>query len=395
MMVASKRMFSVAILVETSTSWGSRIIEGINNYVREHTTWTYAIDHRGVYEAAGLPCGWRGDGIIARVITPSIAEEIKHAGVPAVNVSWITVPNSGIPQVTVNESTVGKLACEYLLERGFTNFGYYGPPHRPHYVDRMRVTFDRAIKTAGYDSAFFDPDRFLRTGQSSHEDTKRLSKWLRSLPQPAGVLTWNTAGARRITDACHTLGIRVPDQLAVLSGDHDALMANIALPPLTCIDHAPSLVGYEAARLLDEMMAGKPKPSQPIYVEPRGIIERQSTDTLAVDDPDIAKVLNYIHTHASESIRVDDLLQIVPLSRRALEIRFSQTIGRSPAKEIRRARLKIAQRLLIETDQTITQIAEACGFIHAELLQRSFRQELQMTPSAFRQRYQSSNLNLL
>ncbi len=378
----------IALLIETSTSWGSQIIEGVNDYVHDHQPWILSLDHRGVYETPRLPFDWQGDGIIARVISPALVEQITRTAVPAVNVSQIQVPNSPLPQVTADEHAIGQLTAEHLLDRGLKSFGYVGPPYRAHYTDRVVKAFADTLARAGREFSYFDPDRHVRTGDTSHDSLPQLIRWIQALPRPLGIVAWNTAGARRVTNACAELELHIPDDVAVLSADQDELMARIANPPLSCVDHAPRRVGYEAAALLHRLMDGQAPPPAPLLVAPLGVVARQSTDTLSVDDADVASAIRFIRENAHRPIRVGDVVRAVPLSRRALELRFRRVLGRSPAAEIRRARIDRARRLLVETQLSVGQIATRCGFNHTEVLQRVFRSELKLSPSQYRSRYQ-------
>jgi LacI family transcriptional regulator len=121
-----------------------------------------------------------------------------------------------------------------------------------------------------------------------------------------------------------------------------------------------------------------------VYVPPLRIVTRHSTDTVAMDDGDIALAVRHIREHATASLNVPDLLQVTKVSRRILEQRFQQVLGRSPAEEIRRVRLNRAKELLTITDWKIPGIAAASGFSSAEVLNQIFRRELDTTPTLYR-----------
>src|SRR5947207_2945535 len=100
-------------------------------------------------------------------------------------------------------------------------------------------------------------------------------------------------------------------------------------------DHGFSIVriGFEAARLLDDLLDGAPRPATPITIAPSGVVTRQSTDVTAVSDPDVLAALNFIREHADQPLRVEDVLEQVPLGRRTLERRFRVAMGRSILSE--------------------------------------------------------------
>ena len=58
------------------------------------------------------------------------------------------------------------------------------------------------------------------------------------------------------------------------------------------------------------MMAGEQISPEAHRIEPLGIATRQSTDTLAIDDPNIAATVRFIREHACDGINVDDVQHI-------------------------------------------------------------------------------------
>src|SRR5439155_6493209 len=143
-------------------------------------------------------------------------------------------------------------------------------------------------------------------------------------------------------------------------------------------------IGFEAARMLDELLDGSPPPKQPMLLAPIGVVTRQSTNVSAVTDADVVAALKFIREHAHEPIRVEDVLDAVPLGRRTLERRFRQTMGRSVLSEIRRAHVERAKQLLSATQLSMPGIAQGCGFSNCSRLGITFRQLAGMTPSEFR-----------
>ena len=78
--------------------------------------------------------------------------------------------------------------------------------------------------------------------------------------------------------------------------------AMMCVPPLSSVDINGEQIGYEAARLVDRMIHGAKPPSKPILIAPRRVVIRQSSDSIAIDDPDIAAAMRFIRDHAGEPI---------------------------------------------------------------------------------------------
>jgi LacI family transcriptional regulator len=151
-------------------------------------------------------------------------------------------------------------------------------------------------------------------------------------------------------------------------------------------------IGFEAAALLARLMAGgSPGPSS-ILVKPMGVMARQSTDVLAIDDRHIAAALKHIREQACEGVDVESILKVVPLSRSVLERRFSQILGISPKAEILRVRLDRVCRLLSESDLPLAEVAQKAGFEHPEYMSRLFKKKMGITPGEFRRSGGSASL---
>jgi LacI family transcriptional regulator len=374
----------VAVLIETSTTWGRQVIRGVVDYVRSSSHWEFLVDWHGVHEQMRLPRDWRGEGIIARVTSRSLARQIESLRVPTVNVSWSVVPGIKLPQVAADEGAISRLAAEHFQERGFWHFAYVGCSDQLNYVDHCGPTFAQAVADLGYDCVCFRPRRTKPAAARRPPRIEELAAWLRRLPKPVAILAWDAVRGRQVTEACWKSGIHVPEEVAVLAGYNDDLICEISLPPLSGIDQCPERVGYAAAELLDGMMRGGRAPTLRKDIPPAGVVTRRSTDTLAHDDPDLVAAIRFIREHAHQPIAVKDILKLVPVSRRSLEQRFSEELGRSPATEIRRVHLQRAMELLSRTDMAIPAIASASGFLHPEVMTRAFRRELGVSPTTYR-----------
>jgi LacI family transcriptional regulator len=189
-----------------------------------------------------------------------------------------------------------------------------------------------------------------------------------------------------VLQACAIGGVGVPEEVAVMGVDNDDLIVRLTTPPLSSIDINAERVGFEAARVLDELMRGKPAPKNPVLVPPMGLVTRQSTDILAIEDEDVAAAVRFIRAHKGRALSVQDVLDNVPVSRRSLYRKFEETMGRSLAQEIRLAHIEQAKRLLTTTDWSVARIAEASGFAGATRFGIVFRRLTGLTPSAYRAR---------
>lgn len=377
----------VALLIDTATSWGAGLIEGVAAYSKENgLAWLFSLEPRGKYERMLLPERWRGDGVIARVTHPALAEQLIKCRLPAVNVSWFRFGENLIPRCSCDETSAAEMAADYYLGKGHRQFAYCGSALRPSHHDRLGEAFVGYLGQLGYPCERFTPECERFAQLDSEQQLRELSEWLRRLPRPTALLTFDDLQGRLVTEACVQAGVAVPDHVAVLGGEHDALSSKISTPPLSGVDQGPTEVGFHAAKMLHRLMDGAVGGATDLLLPPRRIITHQSTDQVAVPDEMIAAAIRYIQDHHAGDLRIGDLLQAVPMSRRALEIGFKRHLGRTPREEIRRVRVEKAMSLLCDTDMPVTRIASKCGFDRPELLTRAFRREVQTTPSEFRRR---------
>ena len=379
----------VALLIESSNAYGRGLLHGVVSYVREHRPWSFYVveQGRGDPPPAWL-ANWDGDGIIARIENPKIARAIVKSGLPAVDVSAARLIPS-LPWVETNDISIAKLAAEHLLGRGFKHFAFCGDA-RFNWSKWRLAHFADAIRFAGFDCGVYQP--IEARGQKIEQQIAGIATWLKNLPRPVGVMACYDIRAQQVLTACRSLGLAVPDEVAIVGVDNDELLCDLCSPPLSSVIPNNHQAGYEAARLLDQMMSGVKVPPKPHLIEPIRVAIRQSSDVLAVHDRDIALAMHYIREHACDGINVSDVLKAVPLSRRVLESRFKKLLGITPHEEILRVQLNRVKQLLTETSLSLFQIAGRTGFEHVEYLSVVFKREVGMPPRAFRQRNRAERL---
>ena len=218
----------------------------------------------------------------------------------------------------------------------------------------------------------------------------RVHRWMRDLPKPAGILASNDIAARELADICRQLGLRVPDEVSLLGVDNDDLECGLASPPLSSVALPARQVGYDAAKLLDSLILGKPAPREPWFLPPLGVVTRQSTDARAIRDPAVVAAIDFIRAHAAEAIHVDQIASHVVQSRRMLEYKFRDQLGHTILDEIRRVRVGRVKELLAGTDLSMPAIARRTGFSTPQRMAIVFGQLTGQTPSAYRRQTQGA-----
>ncbi len=377
----------VALLVETSTSFGRRLIQGVADYVRENGPWSVYVEQRSIYDPAPPWLRhWDGDGIISRAAYPELARLVLQTQVPVVDLNE-QVLGLGLPLIFNDHRAIGRLAAEHLLERGFRHFGFIGHPGI-YWSEERHQGFTEAVQDAG-----FCCEEYRGTGktrrryhqQSWEREMDRVGAWVRELPKPVGIMAANDFRAVQLLDACRRAQVAVPEEAAVIGVDDEEVACELASPPLSSVVPDAWRMGWEAAALLDKLMCGEKPPFMEKFIPPKGIVVRQSTEITALDDPLLAAALSYIRQFACQEIHIKDVVRYVGLSRSALQRRFRRSLGRSIHEMILQTRLERVKVLLAETDLSLTEIALRTGLHYAEYLHSVFRKHFGLTPGQYRQ----------
>ncbi|MEP3479649.1 MAG: DNA-binding transcriptional regulator [Fuerstiella sp.] len=374
---------SVALLIETSNAYARNLLSGIVSYLHTQTSWSVSLpeQHRGADPPTWLR-SWKGDGVIARIETESIAKVIRRLKVPIVDVSAARhVPSA--PWVETDDSAMAEAAFQHFRERGFRQFAFLAEPEFT-WSNLREAGFIKAAQASNFQCHVFHSRKPDTRNFSWAQERNRMGHWLRQLPRPVGIFACYDIKGQQVLDLCREQSISVPEEVAVLGVDNDELLCDLCNPPLSSIMPAAQQAGRQAAELLELMMDGQKVPPLPHLIKPLGIVTRQSTDVIAIDDQDVADAMKFIRDHACEGINVNTVLDTIPLSRRVLEKRFQEIIGRTPHQEIARRRLEQVRRLLIETDLTLRQIASKTGFRNEEYLSVAFRKATGISPGQYR-----------
>ncbi len=377
----------VALIVDPGRPYDRRIIRGVAAYVQRHRRdWSLYVEEDPLARLPDLDA-WAGDGILANFDDRRIAEAVTTLGVPVVGVGGgygYYEENPEIPYVRTDNRAIARLAAEHLIDLGFRRFAFCSePPSRSNGWSQERAdAFCECVAEGGFScevyAGRFSPAKQWRKSQAA------LQKWLQQLERPIGMMACNDARARHVLQACRIAGLQVPDDVAIVGVDNDDIMCELTRPPLTSIEQGAMRVGFEAAALLDEMMAGKTPAQQRMAVPPERLVARQSTDVMAVADEEVAESIRYIRQHACDPIQVRDVLEKAGMSRSTLEARFRESIGRSIHAEIRRVQIDAARRLLITTNMPIKEVVQRVGVSSVQYFTAMVRHATGQTPGEIR-----------
>ena len=383
-------METIGILIERQRTYGRRLCEGIIRFARERTNWTLRI-----VDFMNLPQIAHNkdiDGFIARVMDDRAEEQLRATGKPVVDV-FFERPRMGFAAADQNALLVGQMAAQHFIEHRFTNFAFCGYNGRS-YSDRRRDAFIQCLEQNHFGCAIYrTPPSALKDFNNSvvlqerfgfASDHRALATWISKLPKPVGVFCSHDMRAYHLAEACRSLRLQIPDEVAILGADDDELVCNFSDPPLSSIDQNAYGIGYAAAETLQSMLQNPGIVPPPVLIAPVHLIERESTRIYPVNPPWLSDALIFIRRNISGNLTASDVYAAVGKSHTLVDSAFRKTFGTSVQKTIIRTRLEEAKRLIRDTSLTLTEIAAKTGFSTVQYFCSSFSKACGSSPSAYR-----------
>ena len=391
-MIASPK---VALLIETSRGYGRGLLRGIMKYARLHGPWQFHLTPGDFEQIVPKMRDWKGDGIIARVINKKTAGFLIKSGLPLIALDLPETISTdfrrkGVRFVELASDSDGatQMAAAHLLEKRFRHFAFVGY-HDQVWSEKREKTFVRRLEHQGHKVHLYRMPIRQGVPLSWEKEEQVLVQWLKTLPKPIGLMACNDQRGREVLDACHLAEIAVPEEISVIGVDNDELLCELSFPPLSSVALNAVQGGYLAAMTLHEMIEGAPVGDKKIIVSPLHVVERRSTDAVAIDDIDVATALRFIHMQPPDKLLIENVVESTCVSRRVLELRFRKLLGHTILQEIQKVRIERAKRLLQETDSSVPQIAESVGFSTASYFIQNFRDNVGMTPAKYRKKTRS------
>jgi LacI family transcriptional regulator len=371
----------VALLVETSNAFSRELLYGVRDWMQAHGSWAIHLSEQGRGSQPPNWLGsWRGEGIIARIENETIASAVRACGLPTVNVSASGLAPE-FPSVTSDSAAIAQQAATHLLERGMRHFGYCGDARftwsQNHGENLVTALRERRHACHVFPSSSGDAADWRK-------EQAKLARWLKSLPKPVGVMTCFDIRGQEVLDVCRAIGLRVPEDVAVIGQHNDELLCELCDPPLSSVIPNARRAGFQAAAMLDRLMRGQAVLQTQIQIPPIGIATRQSTDLVAVEDQRLAQAMRFIREHAHEVITVEDIARSAGISRSLLERKFREAFSQSPWDHVMQLRLRHAEQLLSQTRLSIAEIAERTGFGTPEYFSAAFRKLTGISPRSAR-----------
>src|SRR5258705_3872548 len=351
----------VALLVDTSYGVRRDMLLGITRFIRQHGPWSLYVtsgEHKAVLPQMDQ---WRGNGIIARIPDERTEQAVVNAGLPTIclcgleNQERLRRSLPLLSNVTFDAADeVSRLAVTHFTDRRFRNFAYVGFDNIVWSKLREAAYCEELRRSGFVPLVYRKPSRL--SDRVWENEQPLLTKWIADLPKPIAILACNDDRGRHVLEACRFANVEVPEEVAVLGVDNDEIFCDVADPQLSSIALEAEEAGFRAAELLNGMMNGSISKPGAVNVKAVRVVTRRSSDVFAVNDSDVSAALKYIRREHGREISVADVASEIAISRRSLEKRFREVVGRTVLDEIQRARLEHAKQLLTETSYPISKV---------------------------------------
>lgn len=345
--------------------------EGIARFAGQHR-WHLNVS---ILKDFQLPDHWQGDGIITSLNNSRQLEEfVLGAKVPTVDLS-IWREEIPLPRVAADNVAIGRLGAEHFIDLGYRNCAWFGLAMNR--VSRTRVAaYDEVLRAAGI--------QCIRLDTRKPQDPVYIRKRVLELPKPCAIYTKSDYDSAWLADICLDAGLSIPDDIAILGADDNRLICESQAVPLSSVAYDLSAIGYEGAAMLDQLMSGKRLEQELKLIRPKGITVRQSTDSMAVTDPLIRSVIEYLKSEYRMPLGTDALAERFRVSRRQLEMRFREQMHCSIREQLIRIRIKEAKALLDLSAEPVETIAALTGFCHAPHFSTTFKKHVGLSPTQYR-----------
>jgi LacI family transcriptional regulator len=381
------KYFKVALLINPSRKYTQGILSGIARYSRFRGTWNFyrPLDYREKKAKTNLlqiMKDLKPDGVLMR--EPPGMDKIIMMNIPAVTFPYSQETFSKIANAVVDHVAVGEMAAKHFIDRGFSHFAYIGFEDWWWSLKR-KEGFQKTLQQTGYEILAYSSATKKKLKWS--DELPQIADWIRSLPKPIAVMACNDDRGELVIEACKIANVPVPEEVSVIGVDNDQLVCDLCNPPLSSISLSLEKSGYEAAKLLDQLMSKKLESPHNIFIIPTHVATRRSTDTLAIDDKEVAAALRFIKNNIKKNLCVSDVVDNVALSRRVLEKRFRTLLNKSIHVEIKQNRIKLMEQMLYDNTMSIMEIAHELNFDDVTHFSRYFHNEKGLSPSKYRKKF--------
>lgn len=194
-----------------------------------------------------------------RAIDPAEHRAMRAAGIYVARV--VLTPESGREgRLTLRNEVIGHMQAAHLVATGHRHIGYAAPTDdRLREVSQLRLAGVRAAcREHGLSEPVLQP-----VAPAVESAAAAAAAWRGEDPPVTGVCAYNDDTAFALLAGMRTIGLRAPDDLAVVGVDNIST-APFASPPLTTVDQDIPGISAQLSRMVIQGIAGKRPPRPPL-----------------------------------------------------------------------------------------------------------------------------------
>ena len=380
-------MVKLLFITDFTESFAYALLRGIIRYSNQTEQWVVCrmppaykrdLGLKGVIKWAKR---WGADVVIGQFEADDRVELFRRNGIVALAQDY-KAKFSNIPNITGDYILTGRMAADLYLHKGFRNFAFFGYKD-VCWSDERCDGFRQRIEEAGLGDNFYIYDKQV-IDNLWYYDATELRDWLLSLPKPVAVMACDDNQGNALIEACNSAGVKIPSELSVIGVDNDEVICTLSDPTLSSISVDIEQGGFETAQMAVKMIKDPLYKGSDIMLHPKRIVHRVSTSAYATTDKEVLLALQFIRQNLDKKLSVNDVLEQVPLSRRLLEVRFKNVLGESIYQYISQQRIGRFSEMLLETNDSIQEIAYKLGEDDAKSICRRFKELKGCTPSQWR-----------
>lgn len=381
-------MIKVLVLIDSTTEFSRRFLTGLIQYANENGPWTFyrlPSYYKALYGESGIVeriKEWKIEAVIAQWEYEGV-DFLNQLDIPVFLQSYKNI-SGRFSRISGDYIGAGVMAAQFFAKRYFKNFAFYG--NKNFFWSRARAEGYRREVERIKGSYYYFESELLDSMQWSREHVE-LDNWLQGLPKPVALFACDDNFALQVSEMCKVNNINIPDELSLLGLDNDELICNLSHPSISSIVTDDENGGYQTGKMLQNLILNKNNVPFNINIDPVRIELRQSTEKYNISDNYIKTVIDYINENIRLNISIDKLAEIVPLSRRNLEMKFKEATGTSVYQFILDKKVDLISTELLTTDKDLLDIAIGMGFNDVRNVYRIFKKHTGYTPVGYRKKY--------
>lgn len=387
-------MIKILLLIDFSSEFSRGILKGLIQYSKDHGPWIFyrlPSYYKTLYGEKGViqwAKEWKADAIIARW-----DEEGTHL-LTSLNIPIILQNYKSrsdyFSNLTGDYIGTGEMAAHFFIKRRYQNFAFYGNKGVIWSQERAEG-FRKEIEKAGGNYYYFESENL--DGEQWSSSHLQLDNWLLSLPKPIALFACDDSFALRVSEICKINNIAIPDEIALMGVDNDELICNLSDPTISSIVLDVEKGGYEAGRLMDQLIHHQREEPFNIVIRPTRFELRKSTEKYNITNEYILQVVHYIEKNFTSEINIEELTRLVPLSRRNLEVKFKNEMGTTIYQFILNCRIDYFTHLLLTTNRPLFDLAIDAGFSDYKNISRLFKRMKGCTPLEYREKFGDKDIS--